>query len=436
LVACLPGGNGNGGWSAWADRLDPARREGLVTMAQASPRQRLDIISGRAETGPEPEPIDVVLDAVVNQIRTYIECSADEQVAIALWVAYTHLIPAKGPPPHDVVPYLFITSAERQSGKSTLLDVTLPMSARGVMFSGTSPAALLRMLPDRPTFFLDEVDTIFRPSAADSTQELLRGILNSGYRVTGKYARYELRQKEYPTFGPKAMAGIGHEIPESVYDRCIRVSLARRDPSQARTVKRARLRRLEVEGKALASRLAVAVDGLELEPFEDDDFPRELSDRAADIWEPLLALAEVAGPMWAERARIAAVTISLSSVDDSLSEGQQLLRDIRTVLENEQRAADFISTRDLIGVAADQYVEATGLCAIEDGPWVVYNRTGRPITPERFWRLLRAYGIPKVSNGRARGVRPTALADAFARYLPKAVEAGPTASEADTFDTF
>jgi hypothetical protein len=377
-----------------------------------------------ADDEPRPEALDVVLEDVVTQISTYIECSPHALCALALWTVYTHMIPAKGPPPHDVVPYIFVTSVERQSGKTTLLDVLRPMAARPMMLAGTSPAALLRMLSDRPTFFLDEVDTIFRPSAADATQEMLRGILNSGYRVTGKFARFEqLKQREHPTFGPKALAGIGRDIPESVYDRCIYIRLERRQATGARRVKRARLRRLDAEGSAIARRIVAAVDGLQLAPFDDDDFPDELSDRAADIWEPLLALADVAGWTWAARARAAAVSISQSSADDNLSEGQQLLRDIRLVFENAMKVADFISTKEVIGIPEDMKAGvymATGLCAIEDGPWASYGRTNRPITPHRFWKIVGGYGIPRVSNGRERGMRPSAFADAFARYLPEA----------------
>src|SRR5262245_55707753 len=222
---------------------------------------------------PQPEHLDVVLGEVAGHIATYIECSAHAQTALSLWVVYSHLIPPKGAPPHDVVPYLFITSVERQSGKTTLLDVLRPIAARPVMLAGTSPAALLRMLSNRPTLFLDEVDTIFRASAADATQEMLRGILNSGYRSTGKFARFELKQREYPTFGPKALAGIGRDIPESVYDRCIVVRLERREASGPRRVKRARLRRLDSEGSALAERIVRAIAGLDLRPLADDDFP-------------------------------------------------------------------------------------------------------------------------------------------------------------------
>jgi Protein of unknown function (DUF3631) len=369
-----------------------------------------------------------VLNEITEHIATYIECSTHAQAAMALWLAYTHLIPTKGPPPHDVVPYIFITSVERQSGKTTLLDVMRPIAARPVMLAGTSPAALLRMLGNRPTLFLDEVDTIFRASAADSTQEMLRGILNSGYRATGKFARFELKQKEYPTFGPKALAGIGRDIPESVYDRCITIRLERRQTDGKRVVKRARLRRLNSEGAAIASRITEVVAGVVLEPFGDEDFPDALSDRAADIWEPLLALGEAAGSTWGAIARAAAVAISRSSADDSLSEGQQLLRDLRLVFDNAMKAADFISTQEVIGLPEDlrnnQF--ASGLCAIEDGPWVLYGRTGRPITPHRFWKLIGEYRIPRVSNGQARGMRPTDFAEAFSRYVPKADDAGIT----------
>src|SRR5205807_80312 len=43
------------------------------------------------------------------------------------------------------------------------------------------------------------------------------------------------------------------------------------------------------------------------------EIPEELNDRAADIWEPLLALAELAGGEWPAKAREAAVCLSANA---------------------------------------------------------------------------------------------------------------------------
>ena len=53
--------------------------------------------------------------------------------------------------------------------------------------------------------------------------------------------------------------------------------------------------------------------------------PQDLGDRAAEIWEPLLALADLAGRMWPELVRTAAV--SLNAKAQELSPTASLLSD-------------------------------------------------------------------------------------------------------------
>ena len=92
---------------------------------------------------------------------------------------------------------------------------------------------------------------------------------------------------------PKAFAGIGDCLPDTVADRAIPIRLKRR--TRDRTVERFRLRDVGPEGHSLRDRLADW-----LEPHRDHlvesrpALPDELDDRAQDVWEPLLAIADLA----------------------------------------------------------------------------------------------------------------------------------------------
>jgi len=55
----------------------------------------------------------------------------------------------------------------------------------------------------------------------------------------------------------------------------------------------------------------------------------EISDRAFDGWEPLLAIAEATGGEWAAKARIAAIRLSGSVAIEDDSAGVQALADCR-----------------------------------------------------------------------------------------------------------
>ena len=60
--------------------------------------------------------------------------------------------------------------------------------------------------------------------------------------------------------------------------------------------------------------------------------PDALDDRAADSWEPLLALADAAGGEWPQRARAAALALCGAAEVEDQSLSVQVLSDIRDIL--------------------------------------------------------------------------------------------------------
>ena len=62
------------------------------------------------------------------------------------------------------------------------------------------------------------------------------------------------------------------------------------------------------------------------------DLPGELPDRAADSWEPLFAIADLAGSDWSRRARAAALELSGEAVDADASIRVRLLADCQLAL--------------------------------------------------------------------------------------------------------
>ncbi len=66
------------------------------------------------------------------------------------------------------------------------------------------------------------------------------------------------------------------------------------------------------------------------------DMPDGIEDRNADVWEPLLAVADLAGGDWPKRARVAAVTLVTAAADQKQRLGIQLLADLRTVFGDDE----------------------------------------------------------------------------------------------------
>lgn len=231
----------------------------------------------------------VLLDDVRAFVRRFVVLTDGQADAITLWIAHTHVFDAFG-----ITPYLAITSAEKRSGKTRLLEV-LELLVRGALQTANiSDAALFRVIAERqPTLLVDEVDALFGPK---SPREELRGILNAGYRRGSVVHRMggsnNTTLQSFTVYCPKAFAGIGNCLPDTISDRSIPISLKRRTRDES--VERFRLRDVEADGHGLRDRLTDW-----LEPQRDylhasrPKLPGQLDDRSQDVWEPLLAIADL-----------------------------------------------------------------------------------------------------------------------------------------------
>jgi hypothetical protein len=264
--------------------------------------------------------------APLSELSEFLEAyvafpSPEARDAVALWVLHTHAIGAAA-----TTPRLSIRSAEKQCGKSRLLEVLELVTARPVLAVNISVAALFRSIGEPPPSILwDEVDALFR-GGNDPGREDLRALLNSGYRrgasvlrMVGEGKKMEVRA--FPTFAPVALAGIGN-LPDTINDRSIVVELRRRLPGEK--VRPFRRRTAEPEASALRDRLEVwAGENLAGLERARPNMPDGLSDRALDLWEPLLAIADAAGGSWPERARRAAVELAVKGHEELTTGGHE-----------------------------------------------------------------------------------------------------------------
>ena len=218
---------------------------------------------------------------------------------------------------------------------------------------------------------------------------------------------------DFSTFAPVALAGIG-SLPDTVEDRSI-IIWRRRRASHER-IEKLRQRVIEPEAAELRNDL-----GAVLEPLVatlTDHIPEQppgLADRAEDIWEPLFAIAEVAGDDWSERARDAAVKLLDQEPEDG-SVTERLLADIRTAFGDDDRVA----SADL----------CERLAKIEEAPWGDWY--GKPIEQRSLAKLLKHHRIKphqlKIDGKNVRGYERSQFEDAFDRYLGD-VEADDEAAE-------
>jgi putative DNA primase/helicase len=392
---------------------DPSRDEAAVYAGGRELRAPPALPVGPAlDPPPWPEPVDGagLLDELRALTRRHVVLHHHADTALALWALGTHAFDA-----FDLYPRLAITSPQKRCGKSRALEVLGHACARALTASSVTAAAIYGAIGAwRPTLLVDEADTFM------DRDDALRGVINSSHARAGAFVLRASNPGREPvrlsTWAPVVVAMIG-KPPGTVLDRSIEVPMRRRLLSEEveRLDRREAERVFEVWRRKAARWSADALGALRT--ARPARIPG-LDDRAADNWEPLVALADLAGGAWPAAARAAALALSEEREDDR-DAGTQLLSDIRLVFHlrpdgevSEEPVADRLLTKRILET----------IHAWEERPWATFQR-GRPLGPEVLARMLREFGVHPVSlrlAGRriVRGYRLGSFADAFARYLP------------------
>jgi hypothetical protein len=357
-------------------------------------------------TGTEPSTTaGELLDQVRRFIRRFVVLPSDAAATVlALFVLHTWATEAA-----EATAYMVVVSAEKGSGKTRVLEVLGYLVREPWHTAGVSEAALFRKIEqDEPCLLLDEIDAIFGSNSERT--EPLRAALNAGNRRGGRVTRCippKMELGEFSVFCPKALAGIDTgRLPDTIKDRSVILRMKRRCAGEE--VERLRHRNVAPEAEPLTDSLGAWAEAAgPILRTATPELPDELSDRAADGWEPLLAIADLAGEEWATEARQAAVILSAPSDEDELALGPLLLAGIRKSMDGRQA----ISTADLLA----------SINADEELPFGAWNE-GKGIDARRLARLLKPYGIkPKsirLGDGTPKGYALEDLQDTFVRYLP------------------
>jgi hypothetical protein len=342
---------------------------------------------------------------IVAQVERYVVLPTDHAAtAVALWVAHTWALDGA-----HATPYMLVVSPQKRSGKSRLLEILGLLVRTPWYIAAASEAAMFRKISaERPTLLLDEIDAIF--GAATERTEPLRAVLNAGNRPGAAVARCvgdgaNQQVVDFSVYCAKVLAGIDTgRVPDTIVDRSIRIAMKRK--TQAEPVARFRHRYADEETRPIreaaeAWGAAHAAELLEADP----DAPTGLNDRAEEAWEPLFAIADLAGGEWPEKARAAALDLAGEDVDEP-DLGGRLLAKLREIFAN----VEVLSTTDILAAVNED-------AELPFGGW----RRGDGLDPRGLSRLLKPYAIRprtvRFDTATAKGYRREQFEEAFARYL-------------------
>ena len=359
-----------------------------------------------------------LLDEVHRMVCKYVAFPSEHHaVVVALWVLHTWVVDA-----FYVTPRLILDSAEPGSGKTRVLELLALLCRSAKLTLSTTTAALYRRIAAAgeeglppPTVLQDEADAIFGKTATPQAEDL-RALFNAGYRKGATVDRCEgdaknMRVREFPVHAPVALAGLAGRMPDTIRTRGVTLHMRRRRPDQ--TVADFRERDARTEVAPVREQLEPwAADQAEPLAAARPKMPAGVTDRAAEIWEPLIAIADLAGQEWAARARAACThfVVSSASDDEKLSLGQRLLRDIQVLLENEN--VDGMWSSDII----------SKLVSDPESEW--RDLWGKTLDQRRLAKELNKYGVRSVNLrmgvGQAKGYSiegPTGLRQAWDHWL-------------------
>jgi 5S rRNA maturation endonuclease (ribonuclease M5) len=367
--------------------------------------------------GVHAEPVDGA--ELLAELRSYVlrfVVVPSEEAAdlIALWILHTHAIDAA-----RATPYLRITSATPESGKTLLLEVLATLCARGWHAVTPSTAVLFRKIDHfKPTLLLDELDGY---SFRDRQESL--SVLNAGYRRGARVDRVSDRNQleDFECFCPKAFAGLdARELPPALLSRSVTIRMEAKLTSEPVEMWLGANAEPDADPAPLRERCGTwAEQNVETLARLRPGLPDGLVNRSAEVWFALLALAEHVRGDWPARARRAATVLSAGGdAFDAMAEPVQLLTDIRQAFGDEH----VMATETL----------RTYLNGLEESPWGS-KRNGEGLDGRGLARMLRKFKTPegapirpkvvRVGDATPRGYHLDQFADAFARYLPQAQQA-------------
>ena len=219
-------------------------------------------------------------------------------VAVALWDAHAHLLDC-----FDSTPRMAFLSPEPGSGKSRALEIVETLVPRPMVAVNASAAALFRVGVRTATDGPRSSSTRSTPSSAPRPETTRNCAASSTPDTaapgspTGASATEPTRQcRPFPSYTAVAVAGLG-SLPDTILTRSVIIRMRRRARNEKVEPFRARLH--EKEGNALRDRLAKWAEHVrELVTDAWPEMPDGVTDRPADVWEPLLAVADAAGGDW------------------------------------------------------------------------------------------------------------------------------------------
>jgi hypothetical protein len=300
----------------------------------------------------------------------------------------------------DTVPYLCLDSAVPGCGKTRLMDLLEALCANAIEALNFSEATLYRVLDgNRGVLLIDEAEEL---SGRGERAELLRPILNAGYKRGGKVPRCVGESHEvrfFDVFSPKVIALIG-SLNGALLDRCIVIHMEKAPRGYKR--KPVRTRVLNRDSRPLADMIksyglqAMGPLGELYANEPDEGYWEWLQDRESELYGPLLLHAKSIGSD-AEQKLVDVVRKFTTAKDELKAEDRNTAKAIAILTALEQMTGETFTPGDLVADLDDHESWAESFASIKASD----DKTRHKAKAARIGYVLRNFRIKKNSGSRA-----------------------------------
>lgn len=344
--------------------------------AEAKPGRELSLVDHTEPWDGEVNGVEL-LKELYALIKRPLWISDAARMTVALWIIAEYAFKA-----FHRFPYLRIKSADKNCGKSTLVDLLALLAYNPIVAADVTPAALYRTAEEfAPTMLFDEFDN------PDQIKELTQ-LFNAGYdrnRVALRFNNERGVLEQFRTYCPKVIASI-KELADTTESRALCIDMVR-VPANAEKA----LEELCDIDRALFTVLKRKILGFTQDHWAEFETlrptrPEWLKTRDWDIWRPLFLVAEIIGKAgWARSA--AHGLFEHRVIEESLA--IEILSHIRAAVKTsfvpmeaktDNRGGSFLPSEKLV-----EYCNADQEASWAD--WKTGDKTG--LTMKRLAKVLR-----------------------------------------------
>lgn len=341
---------------------------------------------------------DELLVELVETVKQYIVADDEVITVLVLWCIFTWCM--------DIVyyaPILHITSSEKQSGKTKLLNITKRLTCSPKIVSSITKAALFRKVSERQdTLLFDKLEKTFLKQK-DVINMFVSGFIDDGRSIICCIGKGN-DPKPYCTWGAKAICSLGM-LPKEINAVSIVLPLKRKSKNEK--IIDIISSNPEIWNK-LTNKIAKFVeDNKEMIATIEVPYVEELTDTLNDYWSSLFKIALTVNVNWFEKAKKAAISLTCG---DHQIEGSniELLKAIKTIFDEKQERN--ISSDELCITLNKQH------------PNLKILNKGKELTPRGLANILKEFSItPNTvnlsSNKKRKGYKLKQFTDIFDNYL-------------------